>query len=163
MSITRIGLSLLLTASLTISGCATPAAFVSTRTLTPEAAARFQSFECGELAERLAKEKETEQRLSDEMTKRAGTQLLLNALAVGALAAGGVGFAYSVHGEGYRREVLGVSRGEIEAMQKVLTDKTCKPDTPKPPTVADAEPALAPALEATETSKPTAEPSPQPK
>lgn len=99
---------------------------------------RFQSTECSRLAQILAIEQANEIRLSDEMTGRAAKQLVLNTIGVAALALGGVGFGYSVQGEGYKREMLATTRGEIEVMKKVLAEKRCRPEGANANLQADA-------------------------
>lgn len=118
-----------------LTACATPALMVRAHDITPERLARIQAIECVRLVELLAQERERERMLSSDMDTRAAKQLLLNAIGVAALAYGGFGIAYSVRGEGQRRDDLRESRAEIEAMTKVLTDKSCRPDVPAPATV----------------------------
>jgi len=109
-------------------GCATPPVFVKASSATPEMDLRFESIECSRLAELLALEKKTELRLAEEMASRAAKQLVLNTIGVAALAFGGFGIAHTIRGEGDRRDALATTRGEIVVMQKVLTEKRCRPD-----------------------------------
>ncbi|MBL8309009.1 MAG: hypothetical protein JNL19_01165 [Burkholderiales bacterium] len=115
-----------------VTGCATPPAFVSAKEATPELNLRFESVECSRLAELLTIEEENEKQMSADMAGRATKQLALNALGVATLALGGYGMAWSVRGEGARRESLAISRGEIEVMKKVLAEKRCRPDGSTP-------------------------------
>jgi len=115
-----------------VTGCATPPAFVSAKAATPELNLRFESIECSRLATLLALEEQSEKEQSSDMAGRATRQLLLNAVGVAALAFGGVGMAWTVRGEGDRRDQLAASRGEIEVMKKVLAEKRCRPDVPRP-------------------------------
>lgn len=126
-----------------VSGCATPPAFVSAKAATPEINLRFESIECSRLATLLALEEQSEKEQSSEMAGRAAKQLALNALGVATLALGGFGMAWSVRGEGARRDMLAASRGEIEVMKKVLAEKRCRPDSPPPEPGSEAAVAAA--------------------
>lgn len=131
--------------------------------ITPERLTRVQAIECARLAELLTQEKDRERTLSSDMDTRAAKQLLLNAIGVAALAYGGFGMAYSVRGEGQRRDALRESRAEIEAMAKVLTEKTCRPDTAAPAAEQKSEPAPdKPAAEPSKSAKPAPPESPTP-
>lgn len=115
-----------------LTACATPAVMVRAHDITPERLARVQAIECARLLELFTSEKERERSLSSEMDTRAAKQLLLNAIGVAALAYGGYGIAYSVRGEGQRRDDLRESRAEIDAMTRVLADRSCRPDVAGP-------------------------------
>jgi hypothetical protein len=135
--------TLTLTAMLT--GCATPPVFISASPVTNEQKERLRQIDCDQLMTSLAMEESREKSLSSDMAGRAAKQLLLNAIAVGTLATIGFGMTYTAHGEGNHRDALRRSRGDIEAMRAVATEKRCPPvaATAAAPTETPSAPAAA--------------------
>lgn len=115
---------MILIASL-LSGCATPPAFVTASEVVPEQRERVRALSCEQLVIELAEQERFEQEMSDEMTGRAATQLVLNVVGVAVLAVGGVGFGYGLRGESGMRRRLGYIRSEVLLMRSTMVEKRC--------------------------------------